>query len=307
MEKKVRIRVIGSINMDLVMQMERVPKDGETVLGRSYFFAPGGKGGNASVAAARLGGEVSFAGCVGNDIYGRELTASLQKEGIDTKLLSVSQTLPSGFAPIFVQDDGQNRIIAFPAANRAMTKEDAPSMLEGDYDAVMMQLEIDQELVIEAANCATEKGIPVVLDAGPSQPFPLERIKGIEILSPNETETQALCGIFPKDEESMLASAQILQKRSDCKYVVLKLGARGAYIYGQGMHTLIPAFSIQALDPTAAGDAFTGAMTLKYCQTKDITAAVYYGNAAGALTATKIGAQPSLPTQAEVECFLKKQ
>lgn len=301
---EIRIRVIGSINMDLVMQMERVPEEGETVLGDRYFFAPGGKGGNAAIAAARLGGKISFAGCVGNDIYGHELKQSLEKENVDTSLLLESDEVSTGFAPIFVQSSGQNRIIAFPGANRSVTAEDTEKLLSGDIDALMMQLEMDPELVISASNLAVSRSIPVILDAGPAQAFPLERMPGITILSPNETETYALTGILPDTIERMKEAAICLQHRSHCRIVVLKLGDRGAYIYSDTVRKQVPAFPIKAVDPTAAGDAFTGAMALKFLSTGNIEEAVLFGNAAGALTATRLGAQPSLPREEEVLSFL---
>ena len=180
-------------------------------------------------------------------------------------------------------------------------------MFARDFDAVMMQLEIPQNIVLKASEYARQKGVPVVLDAGPAQPFPVENVQSLLILSPNETETTALTGLPVDTIDQTRAAAQTLLDRSHARYVVIKMGARGAYLLGEGYDEMIPSFKIDAVDPTAAGDTFTGAMTLEYLRCGDIRAAVRYGCAAGALAATKLGAQPSLPTREEVERFLKER
>lgn len=299
------ILVIGSINMDMVARIDHIPLQGESVLGDGYSFNPGGKGANAAVAAARLGGDISFAGCVGDDDYGAALRQVLVSEGVDDALLRTTNEAPTGYAPILVQKNGQNGIIVFPGANQCIRREDIPAMFEKPVDAVMMQLEIPQDIVLAASEEAERRGIPVVLDAGPAQPYPVERVRSLLILSPNETETTALTGMPVDTEEQTRQAAQVLLDRSGAKYVVIKMGARGAYVLGQGVDQMVPSFKIQAVDPTAAGDTFTGAMTLEYLRCGDILRAVRYGCAAGALAATRLGAQPSLPTRQEVEDFIK--
>lgn len=299
-----KILVIGSINMDMVARIDHIPLQGESVIGQGYSFNPGGKGANAAVAAARLGGEVSFAGCVGRDDYGVALRKVLTDENVDDRLLKVTDEAPSGYAPILVQANGQNGIIVFPGANMCIREEDVPAMFEEEFDAVMMQLEIPQHIVLKASEMAAKKGVPVVLDAGPAQPFPVEKVRSMLILSPNETETTALTGLPVDTVEQTRAAAQVLLERSGAQYVVIKMGARGAYVLGAGVDEMVPSFKIEAVDPTAAGDTFTGAMTLEYLRCGDILKAVRYGCAAGALAATRLGAQPSLPTANEVETFI---
>lgn len=300
-----KILVIGSINMDMTARIDHIPLQGESVIGEGYSFNPGGKGANAAVAAARLGGEIAFAGCVGADDYGTALRKVLTDENISDALLKATTEAPTGFAPILVQANGQNGIIVFPGANMCIKEEDIPAMFAESVDAVMMQLEIPQNIVLAASREAEKRGIPVVLDAGPAQPFPVEEVKSLFILSPNETETTALTGMPVDTIEQTRAAAQVLLERSNAKYVVIKMGARGAYVLGNGLDEMVPSFKIDAVDPTAAGDTFTGAMTLEYLRTGDMLRALRYACAAGALAATKLGAQPSLPTAAAVEAFLR--
>ena len=299
-----KILVIGSINMDMVARIDHIPRQGESVIGEGYSFNPGGKGANAAVAASRLGAEVVFAGCVGDDDYGVALRRVLTDEGIDDSRLKVTKEAPSGYAPILVQSNGQNGIIVFPGANLCIKEEDIPSMFDSDVDAVMMQLEIPRNVVLAASREAEKRGIPVVLDAGPAQKFPVEEMKSMLVLSPNETETEALTDLPVDTVEQTRIAAKVLLERSGAKFVVIKMGARGAYLLGGGYDEMVPSFPVKAVDPTAAGDTFTGAMTLEYLRCGDMKKAVVYGCAAGALAATKMGAQPSLPTRMEVEDFL---
>lgn len=300
-----KILVIGSINMDMIACIDHIPLQGESVIGQGYSFAPGGKGANAAVAAARLGGEITFAGCVGDDDYGVALRKVLTDENVDDSLLKVTHDAPTGYAPILVQANGQNGIIVFPGANMCIKAEDIPAMFENPVDAVMMQLEIPKDIVLAASAEAEKRGIPVILDAGPAQSFPVEEVKSLFILSPNETETTALTGLPVDTIEQTRVAAKALLDRSSAKYVVIKMGARGAYILGPGIDEMVPSFPVTAVDPTAAGDTFTGALTLEYLRSGDLLSSARYACAAGALAATKLGAQPSLPTAQQVEAFLR--
>lgn len=305
--KSTKILVIGSINMDMVARIEHIPLPGETVLGQGYSFAPGGKGANAAVAAARLGAQVAFAGCVGDDSYGATLRKTLTDEGVDDRLLRTAEEAPTGYAPILVQAGGQNSIIVFPGANRSIRPEDVPAMFAEPVDAVMMQLEIPEEIVLLAAQEAEARGIPVILDAGPACNFPLEKMKGLAIVSPNETETTALTGLPVENEEEAHDAAVVLRERSHGADVVLKMGARGAYLLTKDFAGMVPAFPVTAVDTTAAGDTFTAAMTVAYLRGEPLPEAVRYGCAAGALATTRLGAQPSLPMEEEVEAFLRER
>ena len=301
-----KILVVGSINQDLVLCMPRMLKPGESLICSQYFYSMGGKGANAAVAAARLGGAVDFCGQVGTDETGQTLRQTLNDEGVGTAYMAPVKGCATGLAVIFLEDDGSNRIAVYPQANTAPRPEGWLSALPEDYDAVMMQLEIPQDVILETAAWAGAKGIPVVLDAGPAQAFPLEQMRGMAILSPNETETQALTGILPDAGEAGLAAAKKLMERGGAKYVVIKLGAQGCLVYDGSAATHIPPYPVKAVDTTACGDAFTGALTLNFLETGDILAAARYANAVGALTATGKGAMPSLPTSEAVKAFLKK-
>jgi len=300
-----KILVVGSINMDLALQMERVPGPGETVFGADYAFIPGGKGANQAVAAARLGAETGFCGRVGNDANGKTLLQGLSGENVDITNVTVEDTLPTGLAVIPVEANGQNRIVVFPGANGAVKKADVDRALCTPYDVVLLQLEIPLETVFYACEAAKEKGLPVVLDAGPSMSLPLEKLRGITIISPNESEAFALTGIRADTTESAAKAAARIAESCAAQYVVIKLGARGALLFCGGQEELFPAHdSVIPVDTTAAGDAFTAAMTLKWLETGDIRAAIRYANAAGALTVSKKGALPSLPRAEEIDNFL---
>jgi ribokinase len=209
-------------------------------------------------------------------------------------------------AIVTIDDAGQNSIIVMPGANDRVSEPDVAAALAQDsYDVLLLQLEIPVETVIAACRLAVENDIPVVLDAGPAQQFPLERLAAIRVLTPNETETLALTGIEPACEKTAQAAAKLLLRRCAAEAVVLKLGHRGALLYQRdGTHEHLATHSIQAIDTTAAGDAFTAAMALGLVETNDLRQAVALGNAAGALAATKLGAQPSLPTINSLEEFL---
>ena len=300
---KPRILVVGSLNMDLRLSLTRMPAAGETCFGRDYAYIPGGKGANQAVAAARLGGEVVFCGRRGKDANGSALEAGLQKEGVDVSLLTADPAAQTGLAVIPVEDDGQNRIVVLSGANMRVSAADLREAFRRPIDAVIAQLEIPLETVFALHAITREKNIPLILDAGPAMPLELERLEGIEVISPNETETSAITGIHVTDDPSALRAAEEIEKRSRAKYVVLKLGGRGCLLYGQGLRRFYPACPVRPVDTTAAGDAFTAALTVRYLETGDMEAAVSYANQAGALAVTRKGAQPSLPFADEVESF----
>ncbi len=300
-----KILMVGSIMMDSIYQVDRALELGESVLGEVIGTACGGKGSNAAVAAARLGAKVSVFGTLGQDANGEELDAMLSSEGINTKGLKKKEGSASGTVVIILEKGGKNRLVICPGANMETTPEGLEEVFKDDFDALLLQLEIPLEANIAAVKLAQKHGVMTVLDAGPAQEYPLEELKGLTILSPNETETKALTGIYPADHKTCREAAEILAKRNECEFVVLKLGENGSYIYGNGIDEMIPPFKVEAVDPTAAGDAFTGALANKYAETKDIVASAKYANAVGALSTLKIGAQPSLPTDKEVDEFIK--
>lgn len=305
--KQIRILVIGSINMDLVMNIDKAPEAGETIMGEEYSYIPGGKGANQAVAAARIQGDVTFCGRVGNDANGEILLNNLRENGVNTSFIIKDSDSQTGLAVIPVESNGQNRIMVFPGANSCVTREDVDKALEDSYDAVMLQLEIPLDTVYYAFEKASAKGIPVVLDAGPAMKIDLTRLKGIHVISPNESEAFALTGIKVNSEESALEAAKVLAKATDALYVLIKMGDKGALLYDKGSHEMFPAFKVKAVDTTAAGDSFTAATTLKMIQYGDIRKALKYANAVGAVCVSRKGAQPSLPTADEVTAFLRER
>lgn len=305
---KSRILVVGSSNIDFVCRMERVPLQGETMISDgAYAFVPGGKGANTAVAAARLGADVIFCTRLGDDSYGRQLVEKYNSEGIDTRFVTMDKGARTGLAVIMVEESGHNRIVVYPGANMNLDEDDVDSAFTTYPDALVMQLEIDRETVIAAAKFANKKGAKVFLDAGPATPdFPLEELGKLEVLSPNETETRILTGITPNSSDNCLRACVALMNRVPCKYVVLKLGDRGCFVYdGTHCHHLAPLDIGEVVDTTAAGDAFTAALAARYMQNgNDILDACEFANAVGGYVVTKAGAMPSLPTIKDLKDFL---
>ena len=256
------------------------------------------------MAAARAGADVAVCCTLGQDANGEALKGMLVDAGIDISHCNLKEGSSTGMAVIMLEEDGMNRIAIYVAANMDTTPEDIEAAFEGkDYDAVMMQLEIPLESNVKAFELAKAKGMITCLDCGPAQEYPIEKFQGITILSPNETETDALVGILPVDDETCLAASKILKERCNCKYVVLKMGDKGSYIYGEGIAQMVPTFKVDAVDPTAAGDCFTGVLVMRYAETGDIVEAARYASAAAAISVQSLGAQPSLPMKDDIDAF----
>jgi ribokinase len=306
MTKLPHILVAGSINIDIVCLMERAPEAGETTVGREYAFIPGGKGANQAVACARLQAVTHMAGRLGNDAFGVQLRAALRADNVNTSHVLVDETANTGMASIWVEQNGSNRIAVFPGANWLLTPAAIEDAFDSTgFDACITQFEIPAETVVTCSNEAYKRSVPFFLDAGLACDFPLEDLEPITVFSPNETETAALCGIRPDDEHSACEAAKRLFKRCRCEAVVIKMGGKGAFLYTADDAAMIPGFSVAAVDTTAAGDAFTAALCVRWLETADWHQAVRFANAVGALTVTKRGAQPSLPYRSEVNVFLK--
>ena len=303
-----KILMVGSIMMDLILQMPRIPHPSESLLGTTYSNAGGGKGSNSAVAAARAGGNVSVCGTLGQDANGEALLGMLKSAGINISHLMLKEGANTGMAVIMLEENGMNRLAIYTGANNDTTPESVEAAFADDtYDALMMQLEIPFESNLRAFTLAKERGMITCLDAGPAQDYPIEKFQGITILSPNETETEALVGILPKDEESCIAASKILHERSGCKYVVLKMGEKGSFIYGEGICEMVPTFKVDAVDPTAAGDCFTGVLVKQYAETGDIVSSARYASAAAAISVQHLGAQPSLPEKEAINAFLAER
>ena len=308
MGEEPRILVIGSINMDVVLRAEKFPAAGETVLGTDLSLIPGGKGANQAVALSRLGASASLLGRVGADPWGEELVGKLRENGVDTENVSAVDSLPTGNATIIVDQEGENRIVLIAGANDALLPGDVDRALAGkaSWDAILLQLEIPLETVCHAISVGAAREIPVVLDAGPPAKLPLEKLRGVTVLSPNESETEALTGIRPDELDSASRAAALLEESTGAREIVLKLGERGALCKIEGNWELIEALEVDVVDTTAAGDSFTAALALEYARKTGIREAARRAMAAGALAVTRLGAQPSLPTAEEVDRLLGK-
>ncbi|MDX2140569.1 MAG: ribokinase [Chloroflexota bacterium] len=301
------ILVVGSMNMDLMMYgISRLPKYGVSVKGSSYAFLPGGKASNQAVAAARLGAAATLVGRVGADDNGHVLVNALQQTGVNTDYVVVDDEAQTGLAPIMVNRHGQYVSYGVRGATDHLGEADVRQALDARaFDFVLMQLEMPIETVFRTYELAAQKNIPVFLDAGPAMRISLERLKGIAIISPNEAETEALTGIPTDTEANLIRAAKHLYAMSTPRYVVLKVGARGALIFDGSTASMIPAFKVNAVDSTAAGDTFSAALVTQLCQGKGIAEATLYANAAAALCVTIKGTINSIPDGQQVQDFLR--
>jgi ribokinase len=293
------IVVVGSINMDLVVRAPRHPQPGETILGTSFQTFPGGKGANQAVAAARLGGEVYMVGRVGDDDFGKSMLATLQDASVDTRFVLVSEKSASGVALITVSDAGQNNIVVVPGANALLTQADvqaAESVFQGAA-IVVCQLEIPLPAVREAARLAHAYGAAFILNPAPAQLLDPPLLSQVDYLIPNEQELALLTGM---DNTSLAINAI---RDLGMKHIIVTLGSEGALVMDQGEVYRLDAYPVAVIDTTAAGDAFVGAFAQALAEGKDGLAAAAWGNAAGALTVTRSGAQPSLPNRAALDEF----
>lgn len=300
-----RVLVVSSANLDFVQRMRRLPNAGETVVETAgYSYVPGGKGANSAVSFARLGDDCVFCARVGADGNGNRLRALYEREGIDVRFVAQDRSTPTGLASILVEEDGVNRIVVYPGANRKLSEADVEEAFTCYPDAVYLQFEIPDKPILAAARFAQEKKIPLFVDAGPARAdFPLSELGRMEIFSPNETETRVYTGIDPINSENCLRAAIKLSTMIDAKYIVIKLGARGSYVYDGKYYHIIPAVPTEAVDTTGAGDIYTAALTHFYLQGKDIETAAYLANCAGSLSVSREGAYASIPTLREVLAY----
>lgn len=300
-----RIVVIGSANMDLVVRAERIPSPGETVLGGDFMMAPGGKGANQAVAAARLGAHVTFVGRVGADAFGDALNAALTADGIDTTFLRRDKASASGVALIGVDAKGQNAIMVAPGANYTICPEDidaARDNIAAAY-AVVVQLEIPRAAVAHAIAVAKAAGTRVLLNPAPIRhvnPLPEELLRQVDILTPNEHETANLLGRSEPDGLDWEAAAQQLRGRG-IEDVIITLGSHGCLIASAAGLEMLPAERVAPVDTTAAGDCFSGALAVALAEGRTLRDAARFAARAAAISVTRMGAQTSLPTRAEVD------
>ncbi|MEL7034191.1 MAG: ribokinase [Cyanobacteria bacterium J06592_8] len=299
--------VFGSINMDLVAKTPRLPSPGETLKGNQFFTAPGGKGANQAVAAARLGALTYLVGRVGEDGFGQELLAHLQETGVQTQGIKVDSRTSSGVAIIAVDQNSENTIIIVPGANGCVESSDVNRLknLLSDATVLLLQLEVPLPAILSTAKIAQEVGVKVILDPAPAPTeLPDELYALIDIITPNETETKQLTGFDLSLEENWIKAADFFRHRG-VKTVILKLGARGVFCMDSSGSFQAEAFPVQAIDTVAAGDAFNGAMAAAFEEGLSLKEAIVWGTTAGALATTKLGAQPSLPDRETFDAFLK--
>lgn len=302
------ITVVGSLNMDLVIQVPHLPETGETVPGGTFATFPGGKGANQAVAAARLGAAVTMIGRVGADAFGRKLRDGLAAEGIDSSHVGMDVEAATGVALITVDRAGRNTIVVASGANRRVTAADvdAAGAVMTSSQVVLLQLELPLEVVGHAVQMAHAAGCRVILDPAPAPPasLPDDLYRYLSVINPNEVEAHALTGIPISDESDARRAAERLLDQG-CRAVVIKLGDRGAYAATDGTRAVIPAISVDVVDTTAAGDAFAAGMAVALAEGRDLADAARFANVVGAISVTRMGAQPSMPTRAEVEEFVK--
>ena len=302
-----KIVVIGSSNTDMIIQVPRIPRPGETILGGKFLSAAGGKGANQAVAAARAGGNVTFIACLGEDAIGSEALSGFEKDGIDVSCITRDPDSPSGVALIFVGADGENSIAVAGGANMALTPDKVHQNREviQSADILVMQLESPLDSVQAAAELAFSKRIPVILNPAPAQQLSDKLLEKITVLTPNESEAELLTGVIVKDIESAGQAASLLRKRG-VEQVIITMGSRGSYISGPEGSAMIPGFPVKPVDTTAAGDVFNGALSVALAEGLALKEAALFASAAAAFSVTRLGAQPSAPDRSEIEAFLQK-
>ena len=296
--------------MDLSMNMYKVPAAGEMLIDDGGVgYIPGGKGANAAIALKKLGADCCFCAKVGADLHGQKLYQYYKEQGINTTYIKVDRENQTGLAVVMKESDGNNRIIVYPGANATLSLDNINEAFDCQPDALYLGFEIPFQTALHAARVAASRGIPIFVDAAPaSKDYPLESLPMLEVFSPNETETETYTGILPQGTDSALRAALALYKRVKAKYIVIKQGDRGAFAYDGKHFFVIPSIRLgKAVDTTAAGDAFTAALTVEYLNTGNIRTAVKYGVAAGAIAVTRRGASSSIPTEDEVRAVIVRE
>ena len=302
-----RIVVVGSSNTDMIVKMPRIPAPGETILGGTFSMAAGGKGANQAVAAARAGGHAALVARVGEDLFGRKAIEGFVRDGIDVRGIVRDPEAPSGVALIFVSESGENSIAVAPGANGRLS----PADIERHKDVIasagilVLQLETPIETVQAAVELASAHKVTVILNPAPAAPVPDAVLQHVDILTPNEHEAKVLTGIEVSDEEAAGRAAGILMERK-VGTVLITMGARGAFVASRGSREMVAGYSVKAVDTTGAGDVFNGAFAVALAEGRQLRTAVNFANAAAALSVTKLGAQPSIPTRDEIENFLSR-
>ena len=303
-----RVLVIGSSNLDFVMNMYKLPEAGENIVDNGgVAYVPGGMGANAAIAFSRLGAESVFCAKLGADIHGQKLYNYYKEIGLNTTYIKVDHDTPTGLAVVMKEGDGTTRSVVYPGANAQLTTEMILEAFECNPDALYLGFELPYPMVVAAARVAASKQIPIFIDAtAATKELDLEQLPPVEVFSPNEQEAEILTGILPTSMETSLRAALAIARKCKAKNVVIKQGSRGAFLYDGKRYNTFPAVRADKIvDTTSAGDAFTAAMTLEYLRNDgDIKEAIKYGNVAAAITMTRAGAGSSIPTEDEINAFL---
>lgn len=306
-----KLIVFGSVNADHVLQIPYFPRPGETLMGRNYQVIAGGKGANQAVAAARLGADIGFIACVGSDSFGQNIIQSFARDGINTDYISTIPSTPTGVALIQVSDEGENSICLSPEANNALD-QDRVSIFKDPIqhcDYLLLQLETPLDGIqsaIELAKSGSNSDIKIVLNPAPAKALPDSILKQIDIITPNETEAEVLTGITITDDISAQKAANILHAKG-ITTVMITLGAKGVWLSENGKGKIIQGFKVNAIDTTAAGDTFNGALVTALLEGMATIAAIQFAHAAAAISVTRFGAQTSIPTRQETDDFLAQQ
>ncbi|WP_337024560.1 MULTISPECIES: ribokinase [unclassified Pantoea] len=308
MNTSAKLAVLGSINADHILNLTHFPRPGETVIGKQYQIAFGGKGANQAVAAGRAGADIAFIACVGADDIGERIRQQLQQDRIDTAPVEIVADEATGVAMIFVNGEGENNIGIYSGANAALTPAcvDRHQQVIADAEALLMQLESPLESVLAAAKIARANATQVILNPAPATHLSDELLALIDIITPNETEAEILTGIAVKNDEDAARAAQALHDKG-ISTVLITLGRRGVWLSEQGKGVRIPGFSVQAIDTIAAGDTFNGAFITARLEGVAMHDAVRFAHAAAAIAVTRPGAQPSVPWRTEIDNFLQQQ
>ncbi len=302
------ILVIGSMNVDLdIHGIKKLPQWGESLLGANYEITVGGKGANQAIAAAKMSLKTYLVGRIGKDYNGKLILNGMHDNNVVTDYVHIDTNSHTGISTMNIGPEGKYFSVNSLGANMKLNTTDFEKALaDRHFQMIMMQLEMPFETVCKVYDISKKYHIPVFLDAGPAMHIPLEHFKGIFIISPNEIETYALTGILPNTYEKIESAAKYLYKRTNPKYILMKLGGKGVYLFDGNQGKIFPSFSVNAIDTTAAGDTFGAAFAAAFCRDRNIEESIEFGQAAAALCVTRKGGLPSIPSYEETIDFLKR-
>jgi ribokinase len=302
------ITVVGSINTDIVAKTNNYPKHGETLFGQSINFLPGGKGANQATACAKLGKEVYFIGCVGNDIFGEKLIEEMKSNHINTTFLKKSSRFATGTAIITIDKTAENTMLVMKGANDDLNPEFVERAIKSidDSDFLLIQMEVPEETVIKAMETGREKGMTIILDPAPAEGITIRALKYADIILPNLQETRHMSGIEITDEKSALEAAKYFENMG-VSTSIIKMAEKGSLVYHNGKYKLIDSIQVEAVDTVGAGDSFAGALATALSDGLEIFEAARFANVVSALKVTKLGAQKGIPTLEEVKRFAQER